>query len=71
MLLKSYGEVANLSPIAAESKIIFYYGIRSIPPPWSLVKRELDEHFGYPVTEKIEQANDYFRAKLHQLLEKP
>jgi len=56
VLLKSYGEVFN-------------YGIRSIPKPWSLVKEELDEHFGYPVTPKIEQANDYFRAKLHELLE--
>jgi hypothetical protein len=68
VLLKSYGDLAKLSPIAAESKIIFYYGMRSIPPPWSLTKPELDEHFGYPVTEKIEQANEYFRTKLHELL---
>jgi hypothetical protein len=53
----------------AESKIIFYYGVRSIPRPWSLVKSELDEHFGFPVVDKIEQANDYFRDKLHALLE--
>jgi len=69
VLLKSYGEVFKIAPVAAQSKIIFYYGIRSIPKPWSLVKEELDEHFGYPVTPKIEQANDYFRAKLHELLE--
>ena len=69
VLLKSYGEVFKYAPVAAESKIIFYYGIRSIPKPWSLVKEELDEHFGYPVTPKVEQANDYFRAKLHELLE--
>ena len=68
VLLKSYGEVFKFAPAAAESKIIFYYGIRSIPKPWSLVKEELDEHFGYPVTPKIEQANDYFRTKLHELL---
>src|ERR1700756_3428598 len=36
----------------------------SIPCPWSLVKGELDEHFGFPVVERIEQANDYFRTKL-------
>jgi hypothetical protein len=69
VLLKSYGDVAKCTPVAAESRIIFYYGIRSIPKPWSLVREELDEHFGYPVTPKIEQANDYFRAKLHELLE--
>jgi hypothetical protein len=69
VLLKSYGDVAKVTPVAAESRIIFYYGIRSIPCPWSLVRQELDEHFGYPVTPKIELANDYFRAKLHELFE--
>jgi hypothetical protein len=69
VLLKSYGDFCKYEPAAAESKIIFYYGIRSIPRPWSLVKDELDEHFGFPVVEKIEQANDYFRDKLHALLE--
>jgi hypothetical protein len=69
MLLKSYGETLSHEPAAAESKIIFYYGLRSIPAPWSLAKEDLDDHFGFPVTEKIEQANDYFRVKLHDLLD--
>ncbi len=69
VLLKSYGEFCQLKATAAESKIIFYYGIRSIPRPWSLVKDDLDEHFGFPVAEKIEQANDYFRTRLHALLD--
>ena len=69
VLLKSYAEFSTLVPTSAESKIIFYYGRRSIPRPWSLVKSELDEHFGFPVVDKIEQANDYFRTKLHALLE--
>jgi hypothetical protein len=69
VLLKSYGEVANVAPETAESKIIFYYGIRSIPRPWSLTKDELDAHFGFPIIEKIEEANDYFRTKLHDLLD--
>src|SRR6478672_4752570 len=55
VLLKSYGEVADLKATTVESKIIFYYGVRSIPRPWSLTKGELDEHFGFPVVEKIEQ----------------
>ena len=72
VLLKSYGqELAKLKPVAAESRIIFYYGVRCIPRPWSLVKEELDSHFGFPVVERIEQANDYFRNKLHALLETP
>ncbi len=72
VLLKSYGEeLAKLKPVAAESKIIFYYGVRSIPRPWSLVKDELDAHFGFPVVARIEEANDYFQTKLHDLLEAP
>jgi hypothetical protein len=69
VLLRSYAELATLKPASAESKIIFYYGVRSIPRPWSLVKGELDEHFGFPVVEKMEQANDYFRSRLHGLLD--
>jgi N6-adenosine-specific RNA methylase IME4 len=53
VLLKSYGEFCRLKPTAAESKIIFYYGIRSIPRPWSLVKDDLDEHFGFPVSKPM------------------
>lgn len=69
VLLKSYGDVCKVAPLAAEAKIIFYYGIRSIPKPWSLTKDELDAHFGFPITAKIEEANDYFRAKLQELLD--
>ena len=69
VLLKSYGETASVAPVAAETKIIFYYGQRSIPRPWSLVRDELDGHFGFPMVEKIEQANGYFRQRLHELLE--
>lgn len=69
VLLRSYAELATLKPASAESKIIFYYGVRSIPRPWSLVKGELDEHFGFPVLEKMEQANDYFRTRLYALLD--
>src|SRR5262245_22741912 len=69
VLLKSYGEFSKLVPLVAESKIIFYYGVRSIPGPWSLVKDELDDHFGFPVVGMIEQANAYFRERLHALLE--
>jgi hypothetical protein len=69
VLLKGYGESRKFKPTAAESKIIFYYGMRSIPRPWSLAGSDLDEHFGFPIVEKIEKANDYFRERLHDLLE--
>ena len=69
VLLKSYGQTANVAPAAAEARIIFYYGRRSIPRPWSLVRDDLDEHFGFPIVEKVEQANGYFRERLYELLE--
>jgi hypothetical protein len=59
----------NCERAPAQARIIFYYGMRSIPRPWSLVREELDEHFGFPVVAMVEQANDYFRAKLYALLE--
>jgi hypothetical protein len=72
VLQKSYGkELAKLNPVSADSRIIFYYGVRSIPRPWSLVREELDEHFGFPVAARIEEANDYFQTRLHELLEIP
>jgi hypothetical protein len=63
--------LASRKRIAAESRIIFYYGVRSIARPWSLAREELDDHFGFPVVTRIEEANDYFRNKLYALLETP
>jgi hypothetical protein len=71
VLLKSYGDNRGHNVDLAEAKIIYYYGVRSIPAPLSLVRDELDEHFEYPVVEAIEQVNAYFRDRLHELLERP
>lgn len=71
VLLKSYGDISKCKPVGAQSRIIFYYGVRSLPRPWSLTKNELDEHFGFPVIARVEEANDYFRMRLHELLERP
>lgn len=69
VLLQSYGEAASYAPKAAQTHIIFYYGVCSIRQPWSLTRDELDGHFGCAVIGKIEQANDYFRSKLYQILD--
>jgi hypothetical protein len=69
VLLKSYGEDRGHGVDLAEAKIIYYYGVRSVPAPISLVREELDEHFEYPVVEAVEQVNTYFRDRLHELLE--
>lgn len=70
VLLKSYGETFNRPSESAHSKIIFYYGERSIPKPFSLVGEELDDHFGYPVREKVERVNNYFQQRLFEILKK-
>jgi hypothetical protein len=69
LLLKSYGHrLRSFSPNEADAKIIFYYGKRSIPPPYSLIGAELDDHFGFAIISRIEAANDYYRDLLHDLL---
>lgn len=68
MLLKSYARRHNLNPTNSQSSIIFYYGVVSAPGEVSLVGDDLDEHFGFPVKEAVEIANDYFRKKLFELI---
>lgn len=69
MLLADYGAKAGRSPAKAHAHIIFYYGVRSLPEPLSIVGDELDAHFGFPVVEAIEYVNDYFRRSLHALID--
>lgn len=68
MLLKSYGQTANVAAERAEARIIFYYGRRSIPRPYSLIGSELNDHFGFPVYDLVEDANLYFKQQLYDLL---
>jgi hypothetical protein len=70
MLLKSYGETAGYKAEKAEARIIFYYGVRSIPRPSSLIGRELNDHFGFPVYDLVEEANAYFKEQLYSLLDR-
>lgn len=69
MLLMDYGRQLGLDPEVAEARIIFYYGLRSIPEPLSLVGDELDEHFDFPVVLAVKAVNAYFKRKLHALIE--
>ena len=68
MLLKSYGEGRGLDVNRAEARIVFYYGTCSLGSPWTLIREDLDGHFGAPVTESIEEVNQYFRSRLNALL---
>lgn len=69
MLLKDYGRQRGISLSAAQSRVIFYYGLLSLPKPLAIAGDELDSHFSFPVFEAIEAVNDYFRQRLHALIE--
>lgn len=68
MGLRSYGASIGAQVERAEAYAIFYYGLRSIPRPYSLVREELDEHFQFPVVGALEAMNDSFKARLHALV---
>jgi hypothetical protein len=68
VLLKSYGKQRGHEISSAFSHIIFYYGKCSIPKPFSLTGAELDEHFGWPVHEAVEEVNKYFQGRLFSIL---
>jgi hypothetical protein len=68
MLIKSYGEQRDLPVINSEARVIFYYGQCSVGAPWALTRGDLDAHFGAPVTEAVEQVNEYFKSRLSALL---
>lgn len=69
MLLKDYGRKAGISPTSSHAHIVFYYDLLSLQPPLAILGSKLDEHFGFPVRAAIEQVNDYFVSRLHQLIE--
>jgi hypothetical protein len=69
MHLSQYARSMGIESAHASAHIIFYYGLRSIPEPWSLASEDLDEHFRFPVLDAIETVNDRFRQGLHSLIE--
>jgi hypothetical protein len=68
VLLKSYGRKKGYEVSTARSYIIFYYGMCSIPKPFSLTKDELDEHFEMSVLPDVEEVNEHFRSRLFDIL---
>jgi hypothetical protein len=71
ILLKSYARtVHGLEVATADSQIIFYYGARSLPAPFSMTRDDLDAHFGTPVVDAVEEVNSLFGAELNALLER-
>ena len=70
VLLRSYGEQLGYEISRAEAMITFYYGVRSIPKPFSLIGDELDEHFGFDLVSAVELVNEYFKERLYEILER-
>jgi hypothetical protein len=69
MLLLDYGRQMGRLARVAEARIVFYYGLRSLPEPLSLVASELDAHFGFSVVAAVEHVNAYFKRRLHAVIE--
>lgn len=69
MLLKGYGQSLGFDIQSASALIIFYYGLKSIPEPFSISGKELDDHFEFKTFEAVETVNEYFRERLYALIE--
>jgi len=67
--LASYGAARRLAIDEAISRVICYYGRRSLPPPWSLVNVELNQHFGCDVRSVVDAMTNYFRARITDFIE--
>jgi hypothetical protein len=68
VLLKSYGKHHSKEAQSAFSHIIFYYGKCSIPKPFAITGAEMDQHFGWPVFDEVEEVNKYFQGRLFAIL---
>ena len=68
-LLKNYGKSKKLNVKKSYSFIICYYGLRALPKPFSLIKEDLDSHFGASIVKEVEQVNNYFKNSLHAMIE--
>lgn len=69
MHLEDYGSRIGLDVESVQAHIIFYYGLLSLPKPFSLSGDELDEHFDFKVQEAIETVNQYFSRQLLGIIE--
>jgi len=69
-LLKSYGTKRGLDVKKVDSKIIFYYGQCSLPPPFSLTGKDLDLEFGFELQRYVEIANSMLATSLEIEIEK-
>lgn len=69
MHLADYARQNGFEPETVATKIIFFYGVISAPIEISLSRETMDAHFRFPVVDAVEAVNEYFRFRLHQLIE--
>jgi hypothetical protein len=67
-LLVSFARANGFSASTGEARILFWYGKRSVPSPWSITGAEVDEHFGFPVADFVKEANRLFGSRLRTVL---
>ncbi len=68
VLLNLYGKQRGLDVKETHSPVIFYFGECSIPKAFALTGAELDDHFGWPVQEAVEEVNRYLQSRLFLIL---
>jgi hypothetical protein len=62
--LAGYGRAHGMLAGEAVSRVICYYGKRSLPRPWSIVDAELDQHFGCRVRAGVTEMTAYLAARV-------
>lgn len=68
ILLKNHCIGRGFEATDSRAHIVFYYGVRSIAAPIGIIGTELDEHFGMPIYEQVEEVNAYFRTRLFEII---
>lgn len=72
-LLRSFArDRLNLEPKAVNSRIILYYGV-DIPcfRDIAIDRTQLDDCFGFPVLDRIEQVNEIYRREMEMIIATP
>jgi len=71
MLLMGYGqsELGQIQINEVRSRICSYYGANEFAPEIQITKDDLDNFFGVPILGLVQEVNDYFRSRIHELME--
>lgn len=67
-VLASYGGTLGLDVASTETRILFWYGTRSVEAPFSLVGAEADAHFGCPVSLWVQAATAHYAGRVLALI---